>query len=142
LAENGRMESQDQSVSGYILGSCTNASHIFGFLAGSMRSLAERVPKPKPSPPGEGGIQVPLRMASSTMRRWRLRMRRERRMIAAETERRRTSVARKVYTVKGSEWVTKGRVKVPYGREMQTKQGKGCCCWRWKWAKVLQWRTW
>jgi len=44
-----------------------------------------------------GGIQVPFRMASLTMRLWRLRRIRDRNTIAAETPSSNMSVARKVY---------------------------------------------
>lgn len=106
LAANGRIESQYHSVSAYPFVSAffsTYVSHIFGCLPGSILSRPERPPNPKPSPPGEGGTHVPLRMASSTMRRWRRLRRRERRIIAAETDSNRTSVARKVYTVDGGD---------------------------------------
>jgi len=68
VAENGRIESQSQSLSAYPFASAfsTNASHIIGLL---FRSTLERpIPNP-PNLPGEGGIHVPLRMASSTIRR-------------------------------------------------------------------------
>lgn len=64
----------------------------------------------EPSRDVGGGIHVPLRIASSTMRRWRLRNTKERATIAEETPRRRTRVARKVYRYKEAEEAMPGVV--------------------------------
>lgn len=75
-AEKGRMESQSHSVSRSMRCVCrafspcaasspTNASHILGF---RLRSTRAGRP-PRPPAVGDGGTQVPLAMASSTMRR-------------------------------------------------------------------------
>lgn len=63
------------------------ASHRTGFLLKSTRTGREG---------GDGGTHVPFRIASSIIRRCRRLRMKERMTIAAETDKRSTSVARKV----------------------------------------------
>lgn len=69
------------------------ASHNLGF-----SSLVR-----DPGTPGVGVRRTPAAMASSTLRRKRLRMMKDRKTIAAETKSRRNRVARKVNLVDESD---------------------------------------
>lgn len=100
------------------------ASHSTGFLLRSTR--AGRLG-------GDGGTHVPLRMASSTMRRCRRRRMNERTTMAADTLSNRTKVAKKVYTVTGDERQTAQR-----GEGRTIERGRGCN----RVAAVLRWRRW